>query len=40
MPDDLAPWLDDLVTTLDPPPPHLVERVHLLVAIALAFRVA
>ncbi|RKT56870.1 hypothetical protein [Saccharothrix australiensis] len=40
MPDDLMGWLTDLVHTLDPPPPHLAERVHLLLLIARRFDVA
>ncbi|GAA1352395.1 hypothetical protein [Saccharothrix algeriensis] len=40
MPEDLTAWLDDLVDTLDPPPPRLVEQVHVLLLLAGAFPAA
>ncbi|RKT73219.1 hypothetical protein DFJ66_6548 [Saccharothrix variisporea] len=29
-------WLEELVDRLDPPPPHLVESIHLLITVCQA----
>ncbi|CAL9368222.1 hypothetical protein SUDANB95_00806 [Actinosynnema sp. ALI-1.44] len=34
--DDETTWLEELVDRIDPPPPHLVESVRLLITISKA----